>query len=98
MAHPGVITAETTGFPLSRPIQFGSRVGSFLPVQATFSSAATDTNVAVSLGRTPSGFLTFFTPSGGGLITAGANNGSDWTTTQLTLQATVAGTYGILVF
>jgi hypothetical protein len=90
-------TAETTGIPISRPLVDGSKVGSFFPVlQVSLTTA--DTAVPINLGRQPSGYITITAPNGGGVVTAGSNNGTDWTTTQIVLAASVAGQYSILVF
>jgi hypothetical protein len=45
----------------------------------------------------PSGFITINAPVGGGVVTAGGNAGSDWTPSSIVLQATVAGTYSVLI-
>lgn len=87
--------ADTTGFPVSRPLVSGSKVGSFFPV-LNVALGTNDVVVPITLGRQPTGFITIFTPQGGGVVTAGSNNGSDWTPSQIVLQATVAGNYGIL--
>lgn len=91
--------AEVTGFPLSRPLQPGNRVGSFFPIlQQNFATALSDVTITTNLGRPPSGYITIRTPAGGGTVTDGANAGSDWTTTTITLQATTAGNYSLLIF
>jgi hypothetical protein len=56
-----------------------------------------DVAVPIQLGRMPSGFITINAPVGGGVVTAGSNEGSDWNPSQIVLQATVAGTYSVLI-
>lgn len=93
------VTADVTGFPLTRPLVNGKRIGSFFPVLgASFTTAGTDVTISVNLGRQPSGYLQIRTPPGGGVITDGTNLGSDWTPSSIVVQATVAGTYSLLVF
>lgn len=89
--------AETSGFPLSRPLVSGSRIGSFVPLlQQTF-VANTDTVIPINLGRMPSGYHQIRTPAGGGQLTDGSLAGADWNPSQIVLQATVAGIYSFLV-
>lgn len=94
LANPA---AEVTGFPVSKPLVSGSKIGSFFPVY-NVELGTNDVAVPIQLGRTPSGIIQIFTPPGGGTVTAGSNNGADWTGQQVVLQATVAALYGILVF
>jgi hypothetical protein len=89
--------SENTGFPVSRPLVSGSKVGSFFPV-LNVALGTNDIVVPITLGRQPTGYIQIFTPQGGGIVTAGTQNGADWNPSQLVLQATVAGTYGILAF
>jgi hypothetical protein len=88
--------ADTTGLPISRPLISGSKVGSVYPVLGV-QLGTTDVTVPIALGRMPSGFITINAPVGGGVVTAGGNAGSDWTPSSIVLQATVAGTYSVLI-
>ena len=60
-------------------------------------AAGVDTTVPIRLGRTPSGIIPLRAPAGGGQLTDGSLNGTDWTPSSIVLQATVAGTYSFLV-
>lgn len=60
-------------------------------------AAGVDTTVPIRLGRTPSGIWQLRAPVGGGQLTDGSLNGTDWTPTSIVLQATVAGTYSFAV-
>lgn len=91
-------TAETTGFPLSRPLVNGSKVGSFFPVLQVAFEAATDTVIPVRLGRLPSGYIVVRSPAGGGQVTDASDGAASWTPMSIVLQATVAGSYSVLVF
>lgn len=89
--------AETVGIPISRPLQNQRKVGSFLPILGV-ALTTTDTTIPIKLGRQPSGYIVIVVPNGGGVVTAGTKNGADWTTTSITLAASVAGSYSVLVF
>jgi hypothetical protein len=95
---PSASAAEVTGFPLSRPLVNGRKIGSFFPILQEAFVATTDTPITINLGRLPSGYIQVRTPPGGGQITDGANAGSDWDPSTIVLQATIAGTYGLLIF
>ena len=88
---------ENTGFPVSRPLVSGSKVGSFFPLLQV-QLGTNDVAIPITLGRQPTGVIQVFTPVGGGIVTAGSQNGSDWNPSSITLQATVAGAYSVLVF
>jgi hypothetical protein len=95
---PSTQAPEVSGFPLNAPVVYGKRIGSFFPVMADIATANTDTVVPILLGRLPSGFHTIFTPSGGGVVTAGSLNGQDWEPQQIVVQSAAPGNYGLLVF
>jgi hypothetical protein len=88
--------ADLTGLPISKPLISGSKVGSVFPLLGV-ELGTNDVTIPISLGRIPSGFITISAPIGGGVVTVGSQNGADWTPSSITLQATVAGTYSVMV-
>lgn len=88
--------AATTGFPLNAPLVPNFRIGSFFPIQVALTTA--DTICPIQLGRMPSGYIQVNTPNAGGAVYNGTKNGSDWTPSSITLAASIAGTYTILIF
>lgn len=87
--------SDVTGFPVSRPVQAGSKVGSFYPVEVTF--GGTDEIIPIALGRMPSGYQVYRNGPGGVVYDA-ADGAASWSPSQIVLHATLPGTYGILVF
>jgi hypothetical protein len=90
---------KTTGFPVTQPVTYGKRVGSFLPMQITFAAANTDTTFTVGLDRLVS-VVQVIENQQGGIVYNGSNQRADWGLTasgqnQVVLRATVAGTYGV---
>lgn len=85
--------------PFQRSVIYnGLRDGHGQYLIVNFAVANADKTISHGLGRTPVGYHAIRTPHGGGIITDGANNGTDWTDAVLVLQATATGTYTLLVF
>jgi hypothetical protein len=95
MPLPGASRNQT---PLQRSVIYnGLRDGHGQWLIVNFAAANADKTIAHGLGRTPVGYDQKRIPSGGGLVTDGANNGTDWTDAVIVLQATATGTYTIFV-
>jgi hypothetical protein len=84
--------------PITGTLVDGQNLGAFVYCKARSLSSSADTTITVNMTRTPQGYLQTRAPSGGGVITDGASNGSDWTQGKVVLRASVTGTYSFLVF
>jgi len=82
------------GLPITRPLQRG-RIGSFYYL-GLVAVNTTDTILTHELARVPSIYIAIRNQAGG-IVEDGSALGSDWTSSHITLRASIAGTYGILV-
>lgn len=100
MPSPTSIQGRNLGaavFLVLGPLQDNERVGTLVAcVGRVFASANANTTFAHVLGRIPNGYI-MFRSSAGGLIYDPTTGATSWTTTSITLRATVAGTYSFLL-
>ncbi len=90
------MSETTSGFPLFGELVSGRFVGSFFPLLGQTIDAA-DTAIPHAMGRIPNGYLVIRnTP--GGVVFDGTNHGTDWTPQAIVLRASIAGTYGLMLF
>ena len=85
---------QAIGLPITRSLTTG-RIGSFYCV-ALVHIATTDTVIDHALARVPSGYLVARAQSDG-VVYDGTADGADWTGATITLRASVAGSYTILI-
>jgi hypothetical protein len=84
-----------TGLPILKPLVGQTRIGSFWYL-GIVAIGTTDTTLPHKLGRIPSGYI-LWRAQVAGSVYDGSHDGSDWTSSEIVLRATVAGNYGILV-
>lgn len=86
---------QATGLPINQPLVDNHKIGSFWTLlNRTINT--TDTVLAIGLGRTPTAVIVVQNQPGG-VVHDGTAHRSDWTPSSVTLRATVAGVYGVLV-
>lgn len=87
-----------TSTPTNYPGHFrtGQKTGWSQWLTAVFPNANVDATFVIALGSVPDGYQPYQSTVGG-IVYNGSNQGSDWTATSITLRATVAGTYKLIV-
>lgn len=87
---------------ITGPLLDNARIGALGIVCAQRVIGTGDTNLPHQLGRVPNGYIVYRRPNiGGGSITPDVTDPTSgatlWTPTQITLAATVAGTYWLIL-
>lgn len=87
-------TSQPTNYP--GHFRSGQKTGWSQWLTCVFASPNVDTSFIIAPGSVPDGYQQY-QASVGGIVYNGSNQGTDWTPTSITLRATVAGTYKLVV-
>lgn len=83
--------------PFSHGWRLNQKDGRGQMVNFVAASPNVDTNIKLSLGHTPQGYIVLGATVAG-IVYFGSNQGTDWTPIKIVLRASAAGGYNLWVF